>query len=87
MQRQMNMQQMAQQQAAAYNLAAIYARVHISAPQITVPPNPGAFLTALRTELDMIRKEMQDDLARQIFGQDADRWTWRIGAAMREIFV
>lgn len=78
-------QQMASQQIAAYNLAHVYSRVHISGGRSGGGAN--AFLSMLKSEMDDLRKSMQTDLARQIFGGDADYWTWRIEAAVREILT
>jgi len=54
---------------AVYDLKYLYGRVEVTGPSMAKTKNEtGAFLQALKSELDGIRNDLKKDLARQIYG-------------------
>ncbi len=54
---------------AVYDLKYLYGRVRVTGPSIAKTANSaGAFLKALSSELDGIKDDLKDDVARQIYG-------------------
>ena len=54
---------------AVYDLKYLYGRVEVTGPSMAKTKNEaGAFLQALKSELDGIRNDLQKDLARQVYG-------------------
>jgi len=54
---------------AVYDLKYLYGRVQVTGPSMAKTKNEaGAFLQALKSELDGIRNDLQKDLARQVYG-------------------
>lgn len=54
---------------AVYDLKYLYGRVRVTGPSMAKTKNEaGAFLQALKSELDGIRNDLKKDLARQIYG-------------------
>jgi hypothetical protein len=54
---------------AVYDLKYLYGRVRVTGPSMAKTKNEaGAFLQALKSELDGIRNDLQKDLARQVYG-------------------
>ena len=54
---------------AVYDLKYLYGRVEVTGPSMAKTKNEaGAFLQALKSELDGIRNDLRKDLARQIYG-------------------
>jgi hypothetical protein len=68
---------------ATYDLKYLYGRVRVTGPSMAKTKNEaGAFLQALKSELDGVRNDLRKDLARQIYGdgtgaiaQVKDTWT------------
>lgn len=64
---------------AVYDLKYLYGRVEVTGPSMAKTKNEaGAFLQALKSELDGIRNDLKKDLARQIYGDG----TARLGAGV-----
>ena len=58
-----------QYQKAVYDLKYLYGRVEVTGPSMAKTKNEaGAFLQALKSELDGIRADLRKDLARQVYG-------------------
>jgi hypothetical protein len=56
-------------QKATYDLKYLYGRVRVTGPSMAKTKNEaGAFLQALKSELDGVRNDLRKDLARQIYG-------------------
>ena len=54
---------------AVYDLKYLYGRVQVSGPSMAKTKNEaGAFLQALKSELDGVRNDLKKDLARQVYG-------------------
>lgn len=54
---------------ARYDLKYLYGRVRVTGPSVAKTKNEaGAFLQALKSELDGMRNDLQKDLARQVYG-------------------
>jgi hypothetical protein len=57
---------------AVYDLKYLYGRVEVTGPSMAKTKNEaGAFLQALKSELDGIRNDLRKDLARQVYGDGA----------------
>lgn len=55
---------------AVYDLKYLYGRVRVTGPSMAKTKNEaGAFLQALKSELDGIRNDLKKDLARQVYGK------------------
>jgi hypothetical protein len=58
-----------QYEKAVYDLKYLYGRVEVTGPSMAKTKNEaGAFLQALKSELDGIRNDLRKDLARQVYG-------------------
>ena len=58
-----------QYEKAVYDLKYLYGRVEVTGPSMAKTKNEaGAFLQALKSELDGVRNDLKKDLARQIYG-------------------
>ena len=58
-----------QYEKAVYDLKYLYGRVEVTGPSMAKTKNEaGAFLQALKSELDGIRSDLRKDLARQVYG-------------------
>jgi hypothetical protein len=64
-----------------YDLAQLHARVQITPPNMK-SAGPGAFLNALQVEMNALRDELKDSLARDIYGGWADRWELSVQRAL-----
>jgi hypothetical protein len=54
---------------AVYDLKYLYGKVNVSGPSMAkTKSEAGAFLQALKSELDMLRVDLRKDLARQVYG-------------------
>ena len=59
---------------AVYDLKYLYGRVQVTGPSMAKTKNEaGAFLQALKSELDGIRNDLKKDLARQVYGDGTAR--------------
>ena len=55
---------------AVYDLKYLYGRVEVTGPSMAKTKNEaGAFLQALKSELDGVRNDLKKDLARQVYGK------------------
>ena len=58
-----------QYERAVYDLKYLYGRVEVTGPSMAKTKNEaGAFLQALKSELDGVRNDLKKDLARQVYG-------------------
>ena len=63
-----------QYERAVYDLKYLYGRVEVTGPSMAKTKNEaGAFLQALKSELDGIRNDLKKDLARQVYGDGTAR--------------
>ena len=65
-----------QYEKAVYDLKYLYGRIEVTGPSMAKTKNEaGAFLQALKSELDGIRNDLRKDLARQVYGKGDARIT------------